>query len=239
MWVQLNQSTWTPWRWSPLNQVMELTHDVARTVIPAGRARAVRVRRGELIRLVDLEGGQVGDLFAFSAAGPAEYLSASHTRTSTGRLYPHVGEQFSTNERRPILTLSADTSPGVHDMLIAACDSARYLQLGATEHASCADNLRAELANLGLVADVVPQPVNVFMNIPVDADGDLRWLSAVSRPGDAVTFQAVMDCVVVVSACPMDLNSINGEHPTPLAIEVGVPGDPCDSKTTVHERDSS
>ena len=98
-------------------------------VVPAGGGLAVWVRHGEHLRIVDVEGGQVGDLFAFAAADPGEYLSASHTRTSTSRLFPRVGEQFMTNRRRPILTLVADTSPGVHDMLIAACDPERYRML--------------------------------------------------------------------------------------------------------------
>jgi len=150
----------------------------------------VWVRHGEQLRIVDVEGGQVGDLFAFAAADPGEYLSASHTRTSTSRLFPRVGEQFMTNRRRPILTLVADTSPGVHDMLIAACDPERYRMLGAPGHASCADNVHHALAQIGLATDAVPQPVNVFMNIPVGTEGDLSWLPAVSRPGDAVTFTA-------------------------------------------------
>ena len=56
-------------------------------------------------------------------------------------------------------------------------------------------------------------------NLNVGADGDLSWLPAPSRPGDAVTFEADMDCVIVVSACPMDLNPINGDRPTSLAID--------------------
>jgi uncharacterized protein YcgI (DUF1989 family) len=58
------------------------------------------------------------------------------------------------------------------------------------------------------------------MRIPVDPQGNLSWLPAVSRAGDAITFVAEMDCLFVVSACPMDLNAINGERPTPLAIDV-------------------
>lgn len=205
---------------STLTVVMELTHDTAATVIPAGQGLAFRVRRGDRFRLIDIEGGQVGDLFAFAAADPDEYLSASHTRTATGSLFPRIGEQFLTNLRRPILTLTGDTSPGAHDMLIAACDPARYEALGVAGHASCADNLRAALSHLALTTCVVPQPVNVFMDIPVAADGSLSWLPAPSREGDAVTFEAVMDCVVTVSACPMDLNPINGGRPTSLAVEL-------------------
>lgn len=199
---------------------MVLKSATSRVVVPAASGRAVRVRRGDRVRVIDVEGGQVGDLFAFAAGDPSEHLSASHTRTSTGRLFPLVGEQFVTTLRRPILTLVDDTSPGVHDMLIAACDPARYQALGVEEHASCADNLQRALAELGMSVDVVPQPVNVFMNIPVGVSGELSWLPATSRPGDALTFAAEMDCVVVVSACPMDLNAINGDRPTQLGVEI-------------------
>jgi uncharacterized protein YcgI (DUF1989 family) len=189
--------------------------------VPAGTGRAVPVRAGQQIRVIDVEGGQVADLFAFVAAHPTEHLSASHTRTATSRLFPAPGQSFVTDRRRPILTLTGDTSPGVHDMLIAACDRQRYADLGAPQHASCADNLRTAMAQCGVRTDLVPQPVNLFMHIPVDAHGDLEWLPAISRAGDAVTFEALLDCVVAVSACPMDLNAINGHRLGPLAIEIG------------------
>ncbi|MEV0388153.1 urea carboxylase-associated family protein [Nonomuraea sp. NPDC050643] len=201
-----------------------------RTVVPAREGRAVRVAAGQLVSVVDLEGGQVGDVFAFvpasagaggSAEGPAEHLSAAHTRGSTNRLFPVVGERFVTDRRRPVLTLVSDTSPGWHDMLIPACDPARYAALGVEGvHASCADNLSRALAGMGLSVPFTPQPVNVFMRIPVEDGGRLRWLPAVGRPGDAITFRADTDCVVVVSACPQDLVEINGGDPTPLAIDV-------------------
>lgn len=216
----MDQSPWPRRGTAASLCVMELTGTADRVVVPAGAGRAVWLRRGEHLRVVDLEGGQVGDLFAFAAGDPGEHLSASHTRTSTSRLFPRIGDHFMTNRRRPILTFVADTSPGVHDMLIAACDPARYSALGVSGHASCAVNMRKALAHLELSSDVIPQPVNLFMNIPVGDDGELRWLPAVSRPGDSVTFAASMNCAVVVSACPMDLNSINGEHVTPLAIDI-------------------
>ncbi|BCI52958.1 hypothetical protein NIIDNTM18_22360 [Mycolicibacterium litorale] len=199
---------------------MEPTNTTGREVVPAGTGRAVTLRRGDRVRVIDVEGGQVGDVFAFAADDGAEHLSASHTRTATSRLFPRVGESFVTNRRRPILAFVEDTSPGVHDMLIAACDAERYRAFGLEGHPSCADNLRGALELSGLGLTEVPQPVNIFMNIPVADDGALSWLPAPTRPGDAVVFEAVMDCVVVVSACPMDVNAINGHRPTQLAIEI-------------------
>ncbi|GAB2633092.1 urea carboxylase-associated family protein [Kribbella swartbergensis] len=187
--------------------------------MPARTGRAVRVDRGSHVRVVDLAGQQVGDLFAYVASPSGitgEHLSASHTRTATSRLFPAIGEAFVTDRRRPILTLVEDSSPGQHDLLIAACDEARYAGLGAPDHPSCARNLRDALG----AEVVVPQPVNVFMRVPVAADQTLDWLPAATAAGDSITFRAELDCVVVLSACPQDLTVINGARPTDLAIDV-------------------
>lgn len=197
-------------------------HD-QRVWVPAGEGRAVRVRAGARVRVMDPEGGQVGDLFAFSAADPGEHHSAGHTRAHTSRLFPAIGEPFVTNRRRPILTLLADDSPGRHDMLIPACDSERYARLGVLDHASCATNLHAALGELGLTAVEPPQPINVFMDIPVSPDGRLRWAPAPTGPGDSITFRAEMDCVVVLSACPQDLTGINAGELNPLALDLVAP----------------
>jgi uncharacterized protein YcgI (DUF1989 family) len=69
-------------------------------------------------------------------------------------------------------------------------------------------------------AGPTPQPINVFMRIPVGADGSLTWLSAATSAGDAITFRAELDAVVVVSSCPQDLVGINRGAPSPLAVEV-------------------
>jgi len=190
------------------------------TIVPARAGRAVRVARGQFVRVTDLAGQQVGDLFAFPGDQTTEHLSASHTRLTTGRLFPAIGESFVTTERRPILTLVEDTSPGFHDLLIAACDRARYDLLGAPDHPSCAENLAAALSTLGLATPVVPQPVNVFMQVPVGADGTLESLPAATKPGDSITFRAELDCVVAVSSCPQDLTWLNGPGPTDLALDV-------------------
>jgi uncharacterized protein YcgI (DUF1989 family) len=189
--------------------------------IPPREGRGVRVPAGAAFRVVDLDGRQVGDLFAFAAHDVSEYASAEHTRAYVSRLFPRVGEPFVTNRRRPILVLERDDSPGVHDMLCAACDPARFELLGVEGwHASCQENLLRARAELGHPDVEVPQPINLFMNIPVAADGTHGWEPARTRAGDSVTLRAQMDALVVVSACPQDIVPINDRNPTRLAIEV-------------------
>lgn len=199
----------------------EVDADVGRVLVPAREGRAVRVRAGQRFRVVDLNGQQVGDLFAFAAGDISEYASAEHTRVELSRLFPRVGEPFLTNRRRPILTFLEDHSPGHHDMLCAACDPARYAALGVVGwHASCQENLQRAMKTLGHVRVEVPQPINLFMRIPLDSDGSIGFEPAATRPGDAVTLRAEMDAIIVLSACPQDLNPINGPEPTSLAMDL-------------------
>jgi uncharacterized protein YcgI (DUF1989 family) len=189
--------------------------------VPAREGRGARLAAGGRFRVIDPEGGQVGDLFAFCADDVSEYHSAEHTRVFVNRLFPLPGEQFVTNRRRPILTLERDDSPGIHDLLCAACDPARYEGLGVEGwHASCQENLRTAMAALGHPEVEVPQPINLFMNIPVRADGSIGWEPALTRPHDSITFRAERDCLVVLSACPQDIVVINNHAPGPLELEL-------------------
>src|SRR5712692_1495904 len=153
--------------------------------VPAREARAVRVTGGQRFKVVDVEGGQVVDLFAFVADDTDEYASAEHTRVAIERLFPRVGQAFVTNRRRPILRLEEDRSPGVHDMLCAACDPERYRLLGVEGwHASCRENLERAMAGMGHERVAIPQPINLFMDARVQPDGSLALGPAPTEPGD-------------------------------------------------------
>ena len=109
-----------------------------------------------------------------------------------------------------MLVLEADRSPGRHDTQYGACDPRRYEMLGATgPHRSCATNLEEALVDFGGLLVPTPQPFNVFMEVDVSAEGELSVLPATSQPGDSLDFLAVMDLIVVLSSCPMDINPIS------------------------------
>lgn len=182
--------------------------------IPARRGKAARLAKGQSIRIVNTHGNQVVDTWAFNAADLHEFMSMEHARAYIDRIRPKVGDPIASNRRRPILTLTEDTSPGVHDTLIAACDTWRYKNLGCKEyHRNCTDNLREAMAELGLVPPECPSPLNLWMNIPVVDNDGIQWLPPVSRPGDYVVLRAEIDCIVAMSACPQDMIPINGFNP--------------------------
>lgn len=182
--------------------------------LPARHGKAVRLARGQSLRIVNTHGHQVVDTWAFNADDLSECMSMEHVRAALGRVFLHTGDALVTNRRRPVLTLREDSSPGVHDTLIAACDIWRYRGLGCTSHhRNCTENLAEALDELGLQAPETPSPLNLWMNIPLDAAGRVQWLPPVARPGDHVLLRAEMDCVVVMSACPQDMIPVNGMQP--------------------------
>ncbi len=189
--------------------------------IPARRGKAVRVNKGQSVKVINTHGNQVVDTWAFSAADPTEFMGMEHCRAFWVRLFPVVGDKMVTNHRRAILTLTEDTSPGRHDTLIACCDNERYGLLGCTSyHDNCRDNLHAGLTDLGADVAYTPSPLNLFMNIPWQQDGALGWGNCLCKPGDYVVFRAEMDAIVAFSACPQDMLPVNNGTPTEAHFQV-------------------
>ena len=179
--------------------------------IPARRGAAAFASQGQHVKVINTHGQQVVDTWAFRRDDPTEFMSMEHSRTAMGRIMPTLGQSMATNHRRPILTLVEDTSGGIHDTLLAACDRYRYELLGVQEyHDNCTDNLAAAMAELGLTPPETPSPWNLFMNIPVAPDGSVTFEPPVSKPGDYVVLRAEMDLVIAFSACPQDIVPING-----------------------------
>jgi uncharacterized protein len=186
--------------------------------VPARNGRAVRLKKGQTIRIINTHGSQVCDTWAFNADDLTEFMSMEHVRAWIDSLIPQAGDPLVTNHRRPILTLVADTSPGVHDTLIAPCDLSRYRTLGVSiYHDNCADNLRMAMKAIGLRTGEVPCALNLWMNIPVSQKAGkgygIDWLPPVSKAGDHVDLRAEMDCIVAMSACPQDIVAINAHNP--------------------------
>jgi uncharacterized protein YcgI (DUF1989 family) len=193
--------------------------------IPARRGIAARIAKGQRIEVINTHGSQVVDTWAFAGDDIAELMSMEHSRAAFRRVTPRIGDPFVTNRRRPILTIVADTTPGVHDTLIAACDRYRYAQLGAKDyHDNCTDNLAAALGALGLAPPETPCPLNLFQNTPVVANGDIDYRAPVTKPNQSITLRAERALVIVFSACPQDMLPTNGADCTPTDAHFRVAG---------------
>jgi uncharacterized protein YcgI (DUF1989 family) len=201
-------------------------------LIPASHGAACIVRRGETIRIVDVEGHQIGDFVCFNLHHRAEKLSTGetvnfNTLAGSGSLHFTVGSRFYSNLQNPMFEIVEDLARGVHDALFAPCSSALYAACGAAPgHRNCRDNLVEALGPHGLGYLDVPDPINLFQHTRTRADGTIDCRPAATQAGEYVALSALMDCLVAVSACPFDL-AIEGQMPngaacSPLRIEFAV-----------------
>lgn len=187
--------------------------------VPAGHGRAFRVDAGEYVQVIDIEGQQVGDLTAITP-DKSEFVSPAFTRLDLGRLRLREGDELRTNRRRGILRL-VDDPVGTHDILFGPCDSSRYeREIGVSGHRNCLDNLREALSGFGVEAHEVPESINLFLNMPFDAEGSFHLSVPITKPGDYVTFECLLDAVVGLSACPEEFSPCNGYQPTDLLVRI-------------------
>lgn len=194
---------------------------ITEIVIPARRGRAINIDQGQEFRVVNTHGSQVLDTWAFARGDSSIYLAMEHTRSYISRIWIKTGDVLVDNHYQPMLTMLADTSPGVHDMLMCSCSTPIYQRMGCTEyHDNCEDNLHAALAEIGLQSAHTPAPLNLFMNYPVNELGAFSRKPPVTQPGDYVAFRAERDLVLVLSACPQDLMPINGIDSKPTEAHV-------------------
>ena len=194
-----------------------------RKVIPAGDYWIDVVRKEQTVRIVDVEGNQAADTLLFSAADPAERYSIVDTMREQRNVYLRVGSKLLSTAGNTLAEIVADTV-GRHDTLGGACatesNTVRYALEKRTMHA-CRDSFLLALAehdHFQLSKRDLAHNINFFMNVPVTADGALRFADGLSGPGKYVELRAAMDIILLISNCPQLNNPCNAYNPTPLEI---------------------
>ncbi|HBC18376.1 MAG TPA: urea carboxylase, partial [Alcanivorax sp.] len=190
---------------------------------PAGDYFLKVVKKGETVRILDLEGNQAADTLFYSAADPAERYSAMDTIREQGNVYLTAGSVLMSNRINPLLEIVADTC-GRHDTLGGACatesNTVRYDLEKRCMHA-CRDSWMLAVnqhPEFDLGKRDITHNINFFMNVPVTADGGLTFEDGISAPGKYVELTACMDVVMLISNCPQLNNPCNGYNPTPIEV---------------------
>ncbi len=183
---------------------------------------AREIRKGEIFRIIDIEGKQVADFVVFNLKRLDEKLSPENTVNLNRQVYPRVGYSLFSDEAGKLMTIVADTC-GVHDMLAGACSRfTNELRYGVPDTPNCRDNFSAALKPWSLCWKDVPYNMNVFMNCPIQLDGTYTIEEPKSKAGDYVDFRADMDVLVAMSNCPQERNPCNAFRLKPLrAIHYG------------------
>ena len=199
------------------------TRIVSDEVLPARAYWHKRLKKGEVLRIVDLEGRQAVDTLVYDAADTAVRYNAPNTMKLAGSVYLSKGCVLYDDLAQPLMTIIEDTV-GRHDTLAGACSrEINQLRYGKPGDLSCRDNFLAALGELGMTGrDILPN-LNFFMHVPVDGEGRVVIADGISKPGDHVDLRCEKDVIVVISNCPQELNPCCGGAPTPIRLTVWQP----------------
>jgi urea carboxylase-associated protein 1 len=181
---------------------------------------AFTVEAGQTVRIVDVEGQQVADLVCFLKDDPAEKLSVHNTALIQKTIYITTGHALFSDRCRPLMRLVADTC-GRHDLIAGSCsEGTNRHRYGVPDTPNCRSNFEAALRPFGIPLKEVPYSFNVFMNVPVQADGHMAIVEPVSKAGDLVDLRAEVGLIVAISNCPQERNPCNAFKPTRLRVLV-------------------
>jgi urea carboxylase-associated protein 1 len=184
------------------------------------------LKKGQIFRILDVEGNQAVDTLFYNANNVEERYSAVDTIARQANIYLTAGSVLYSSEGNKMLTIVADTC-GRHDTLGGACsaesNTTRY-DLAKRPMHSCRDSFMHALNTCECASQMSKRDmtanINFFMNVPVTADGTLSFADGISGAGKYVEMCAEMDVIVLISNCPQLNNPCNGYKPTPVQLLV-------------------
>ncbi len=193
-----------------------------------GTARAYELHAGDYVQIIDAEGQQCSDFQALRLRslekGQEWAIDSTATRSMVRRAYPGPGllDKFFDAEMRPLFRVVQDTC-GRHDTFGLACTARGYEERGYPGHLNCSDNISEALAPFGVARRSAWPAINFFWNTWMDAHHQIQTEESHSRPGDYVALQAMDDMACVTTACPDDIDPINGWNPTDIHVRIYSP----------------
>ena len=194
------------------------------TIIPAGGSWSRQINKGEILRIVDLEGRQAVDFLCYNAHDTADrYAAADTMKINPAGIFLSTGTVLYSVSLTPLFTIVQDTC-GRHDTIGGCCSAAlNTFRYGVGYQPNCRDNFLRELAKFGMGAKDIVANVNFFMYVPVGESGEMDMGPSISKAGDYVDLRAESDVLAIISNCPQINNPVNDYNPTPIRVVVRQP----------------
>ena len=187
-----------------MNRYESIAGDIVRdVVVPARGSWSGVLKKGQMMRIVDLEGKQAVDFLCYNAHNYEDRYAAADTMKINQRgIFLSTGTVLYSVGLTPLFTIVADTC-GKHDTIGGCCSAAlNTFRYGVGYQHNCRDNFLAELKKYGMGPKDIPANVNFFMYVPVGENGEMDMGPSISKPGDYVDLRADSDVLAVISNCP-------------------------------------
>jgi uncharacterized protein YcgI (DUF1989 family) len=180
-------------------------------IVPKMTGKAFIVKKGQVMRVIQIGGGQVADIRFFNTQNYKEQFGAVHSMVLNAMADDKNKAYYQTKKlyskipwERLMLTVIEDTV-GVNTMG-SHCSKKGFELRGESDHRSCGDNFRECLEPYGIKMEDMDSGgvFNVFMPRAIDEEGNVSWPESPAKDGDHVDFLADMDILVGFSNCPCD-----------------------------------
>lgn len=186
-------------------------------VLAPRTGKAWVVKKGQHVRVIDVEGGQIGDFIVFHLHNLRERFNQARTKADQGKIFISTGDQLLTRDHKALMTIVEDTY-GIHDLQYGMCNDWVYKRkreehsfapdftvggpLGVPEF-GCYEILQGALKDWPIAPDEIPDPLNLFQTVNIDTKtGKMALAEGRSKPGDYIDLVAEMDLLCALSACP-------------------------------------
>jgi uncharacterized protein YcgI (DUF1989 family) len=166
------------------------------------------LKKGQQLKVTDVEGGQVSDLACYLELDSSESLSSGRTFDHAEKILLTAGDIIFSQNDRPLLLIQEDTV-GRHDFLYAPCHLSMFQKDSENEkhHPSCHENLTHSLNQYGILPHQIGTTFNIFMNVQLSQEGRISIKPPLSNRGDFIIFEALQDLIVGLTACSDELTN--------------------------------
>ena len=202
-----------------------ITGDIIEDTTIAARAGWSRIlKKGEMMRIIDLNGKQAVDFLCWNADDHDDrYAAADTMKINETGIFLGKGTTLYSVGLTPLLTIVED-SCGFHDTIGGCCSAElNKYRYDVDNQSGCRENFLREMAKFGLGKRDMAANVNFFMYVPVGKDGDMDMGPSISKPGDFVDLRAETDVLTIISNCPQINNPVNDYNPTPVQVTIWRP----------------
>lgn len=195
--------------------------------VPGGGHTSFVLKRGQLLRITDLEGAANASLLLLNAAEKSERLNLPDSLKCQHTAKLTAGHCLYSDMGRVLAAITADTC-GWHDSFGGVLNAeevaekygqGRYQKLRNGFFRNGVDNLLVEMGKWNLNLQDLLMCLNLFSKVTVDSDGCFQFEAGNSKAGDYIELYAPMDTLVVLTALqhPMDPNPDYAPKPLQLS----------------------
>lgn len=178
-------------------------------IIPPRSGTSFLLKKGQYLKIVDIEGEQVSDIICYNEHDTAEYLSSGRTMDYAETILLTNGHSFYSNRSNIMFSITEDTV-GRHDFLLTPCsaETFRIMYGHDNPHRGCFGNLSEALMRFGITPDQIHTSFNIFMNVDIETStGKISVLPPKSNAGDYLVIEAAMDLIVGLTACSAGMSN--------------------------------